>query len=487
MDKLFNYKLKPMKHQEKAYDLSEDKEYFAYLCDMGTGKTKMFLDDCANLVTKGKIQACVVIAPKGVYRNWENVEIPKHFTDDIDKVILTWDSNNRTKNREILLEDFLKPCAMFKFFIINKEALSASKRAVEYLTKFVMSNKCVVTIDESTCIKHRDSKVTKNIIGLRKHIPYRRIMTGSPITNSPLDLYSQFDFLGRSLLGFGSYFAFRSFVAYMQEINMGVRTFKQVVGYNETNLKRVQETIKSFSFRVTKEDCLDLPPKIYYSREIEMGPEQERAYREMKKLLMVTLPNKDFPVSMVTTVLTQLMKLHQIACGFIIDQDGNPIDIPGDNPRMNELMSILDECDSAIIWCNYRYNVEQVYRKLCEVYGKDKVAHYYGGTSDEDRAKAVEGFQSGKIRYFVANPSTAGYGLTLTNTHNVIYYSNGYEIDKRQQSEDRAHRIGQTNSVNYTDIIMNKSLDSKIIKSLHTKAHLQDVVLKDGWKSLLED
>ena len=191
-----------LKHQEKIFNVVKDKSIYAYLWDMGAGKTKAALDDIAQLAWSAKIGAAIIIAPKGVYRNWTNIEIPKHWTDDIPVEVVTWDSKSRGVAADKMYENFLKPKAVFKFLIVNIEALSSSKRANDYIMKFIKSHTTIVVVDESTTIKHRDSKRTKNVMKLKNLAPYRRIMTGTPITNSPLDLYSQFAFLGTAVLGF---------------------------------------------------------------------------------------------------------------------------------------------------------------------------------------------------------------------------------------------------------------------------------------------
>lgn len=486
---MFKFKMPQLNHQAKILPIVKDKQMYAYLWDMGAGKTKAVLDDLAQLAWGAKIGAAVIIAPKGVYRNWPQIEIPKHWTEDIPIAVHTWDSNARGVYAEKALKDFIEPSKSFKFLIVNIEALSASKRAIDYVNKFVKANMCAVVVDESTTIKHRDSKRTKNVMALKPHAKYRRLMTGTPITNSPLDLYSQFAFLGTGVLGFTSFYSFRNFVAEMEVINLGVRTFQKVKEYKKDALAEITSKIQPYSSRITKEECLDLPPKIYQVREIEMSEQQRVAYEQMRKQLMVEFQNEygeSIPAVMVTTALTKIMKLHQITCGFVMDNIGAPLEIPGPNNRLDELMSVLDETDKCIIWANYRHNIRQIYDTLAKEFGPSTVAHYYGETKDDERREAMQNFQHGDLRFFIGNPQTAGFGLTLTAASNVVYYSNNYNIEHRQQSEDRAHRIGQTRSVCYTDLIVKGTIDEKIMGVLKDRKSLQDIVLKHGWQSLLQ-
>jgi SNF2 family DNA or RNA helicase len=307
---------------------------------------------------------------------------------------------------------------------------------------------------------------------------YRRIATGSPVTKSPLDLYSQCEFLGPECLGTPSYYAFQARYAILIERKLATHTFKQIVGYRR--LDELQEKLNAFSFRVTKDECLDLPDKVYTRRDVELTAEQKKYYDQMKLMALALV---DGNLMTTNNALTQIMRLHQICCGHVKLDDGQQIDIPSN--RITELMAVLEETNGkAIIWANYRRDIENIKLALQKEYGMTSVATYYGDTDDEEREKAVEDFQntSSDLRFFVGNPRTGGYGLTLTAAHTVIYYSNSFDLEVRLQSEDRAHRIGQTEKVTYVDLIAKDTVDEHIVKALRNKINIASQVLGEDFK-----
>jgi SNF2 family DNA or RNA helicase len=334
-----------------------------------------------------------------------------------------------------------------------------------------------MAIDESTTIKTPTAKRTKNIIGLGKYAKYRRIMTGSPVTKNPLDLYTQCEFLDPYLLDFTSYYAFRNRYAEMKTMHLRGRSIQVVDEFK--NLAELSESLQGFSYRVLKEDCLDLPPKNFTKRHITLTPEQKKVYEQMKKAAMAVLNGK---VTSTMTVLTQLMRLHQITCGHFTADDGSVQTI--NSNRVTELLNILEETEGkAIIWANYQKDVGQIIEQIEKEYGPGSVVDYYGLTAQENRQDNIRQFQSDpKCRFLVGTPSTGGYGITLTAANTVIYYSNGYDLEKRLQSEDRAHRIGQKKNVTYIDIIAEETVDEKIVKALRDKINIASEVLGEELK-----
>jgi SNF2 family DNA or RNA helicase len=297
-------------------------------------------------------------------------------------------------------------------------------------------------------------------------------MTGSPVTKNPLDLYSQCEFLSPWLLNFQSFYAFRNRYAEMKTIHAKGRSI-QVVNYFK-NLNELSDKLKAFSYRVLKEDCLDLPDKIYIKRSVALTAEQEKLYQQMKTMALAILNGKQ-TTSM--TVLTQLMRLHQITCGHFTADDGSTQIVKSN--RIDELMNVLEEVEGkVIIWANYQKDMSEIKKAIIKEYGEDSVVDYYGLTAQEDRQANIKSFQEDPdCRFFVGTPQTGGYGITLTQANTVVYYSNGYDLEKRLQSEDRAHRIGQKKSVTYVDLISEKTVDEKIVKALRKKINIASEVL----------
>jgi len=459
-----------------ALEKSWNKENFAYFMEMGTGKTKVLIDNLAMLYDKGKIDGALIIAPKGVVKTWYEQELPTHLPDHIENVTVLWQSNITKTQREKLESLFEIETAMH-ILIMNVEGLSTDK-GVKFASKFLNSHKTLMAIDESTTIKTPTAKRTKNIIGLGKHAKYRRIMTGSPITKNPLDLYTQCEFLDPYLLDFTSYYAFRNRYAEMKTMHLRGRSIQVVDEFK--NLDELSETVKTFSERILKEDCLDLPPKVFIKRHISLTPDQKKIYEQMKKAAMAVLNGK---VTTTMTVLTQLMRLHQITCGHFTADDGSVQAV--ENNRLIELMAILEEIDGkAIIWANYQLSVGEIIQKIIKVFGEDSYVHYYGLTSQEDRQDNIRKFQNDpKCRFLIGTPQTGGYGITLTQANTVIYYSNGYDLEKRLQSEDRAHRIGQKKTVTYIDMIAEDTVDEKIVEALRKKINIASEVMGEELKA----
>ena len=334
-----------------------------------------------------------------------------------------------------------------------------------------------MAIDESTTIKNPKAKRTKNILLLSKAAKYRRILTGSPVTRNPLDLYSQCEFLDPKHLDFPSYYAFRNRYAEMKTMFLSGRSVQVVGGFR--HLEELSESLKAFSYRILKENCLDLPNKIYMEREIQLTSEQERLYEQMRKEALATLNGKTVTTM---TALTQLMRLHQITCGHFAADDGSIQEVK--NNRLAELLDVLDEIEGkAIIWAHYQHDVKNIFKLLEDKYGPGSVVHYYGKTLPEQRDYAIKNFKDNdKVRFFVGTPQTGGYGITLVQASTVIYYSNGYDLEKRMQSEDRAHRIGQKKKVTYIDFIAPNTIDEKIRKALRKKINIASKVMGEELK-----
>ena len=469
----YKFKTKPYNHQVTALEKSWDKKEYAYFMEMGTGKTKVLIDNMSMLYDKGKIDGALIVAPKGVYTNWLSQEIPIHLVKHIKPKMVLWTATS-SKKKEQEYATLFKPDYDLHILIMNVEAFS-TKKGVEFAYKFLRTHKTLMTIDESTTIKNPSAKRTKNILLLGKHSQYRRILTGSPVTKSPLDLYSQCAFLNEESLGHASYYSFRNRYAQMIDRNFGGRRVQIVASYQR--IDELEHILKKFSYRVQKSECLDLPKKIFISRTVELTKEQKEAYLTMKSAALAQLKGK---MATAPHVLTQLMRLHQITCGHLKSDDGEITNFK--HSRIDELIDVIDDMEGkVIIWANYVHDIKEITKALENEYEEGSVVQYYGEVSSQDRQKAIKEFQDPKsnVKYFVGNTQTAGYGLTLTAASNVIYYSNSYDLEKRLQSEDRAHRIGQHKPVTYVDLIAEKTVDEKIIKALRKKINIASTVMGD--------
>ena len=472
----YKFKTKPYAHQLTALEKSWNRENYAYFMEMGTGKTKVLIDNAAMLYDKGKINGVLIVAPKGVVGTWYNQEIPTHLPNHIEDITILWQSNITKKQKEYL-DQLFETGEKLHILVMNVEAFSTTK-GVEFAKKFLNSHNTLIAIDESTTIKNPKAKRTKNIIDLSNLAKYRRVMTGSPVTKNPLDLFTQCYFLDPYLLGHESYYSFRMRYAIMKTANISGRQIQLVSGFK--NLGELSDKLKPFSYRVLKEDCLDLPDKIYMKRNITLTPEQLKLYDQMRKEALATLNGK---TTTTVNALTQLMRLQQITCGHFTADDGTTQSIK--NNRITELMDVLEETEGkAIIWAHYQYDITNIIKEVVKVHGPGSIVDYYGLTPQDERQSNIKKFQDDpKCRFIVGTPSTGGYGITLTAANTVIYYSNGYDLEKRLQSEDRAHRIGQQKSVTYVDLICDLTVDEKIVKSLRKKINIASEVLGEELKS----
>lgn len=475
----YPFKNKPYTHQAAYLERFWDSHVAALFAEMGTGKSYMLINNIAMLYDKGKINAALIVAPKGVYRNWVNIELPKHMPDHVEHRVALWAATPR-KAEKRALDRLFEVTEDLKILVMNVEAFSTQK-GTSFATRFLLSHEALMVIDESTTIKSHTSARSKNTEKVGIGARYRRIMTGSPVTKSPMDLYQQCAFLSNDCLNIHSYYAFQARYAVVVERQLASHSFKQVVGYR--HLDELKLMLDTFSFRVKKEECLDLPDKVYIRREVELTDEQVKAYNQMKSVALATIDG-----GLVSTVnaLTQIMRLHQITCGHVKLDDGTVVSLP--NKRIDELFATLEETDGkVIIWATYRHDIEDIKFHLQTAYGMTSVATYYGETTSDERERIVNDFQDpdSELRFFVGNPSTGGYGLTLTAASTVIYFSNSFDLEKRLQSEDRAHRIGQTKNVTYVDLIAPNTVDEKIVKALRDKIDIATQVLGEDLKEWL--
>jgi SNF2 family DNA or RNA helicase len=473
----YKFKSKPYAHQLKALERSWDKENFAYFMEMGTGKSKVLIDNCAMLYDKGHINGLLLIAPKGVYKNWYEAEIPKHLPNHIEKKMVLWKSSDKSGEQVKKLNVLFETGTDFHILIMNVEAFSYDF-GKEFARRFLSSHKAMMAIDESTTIKTPTAKRTRNVIGLRDLAKYRRILTGSPVTNSPLDLFAQCAFLDPWYLDHQSYYTFRARYSIMKSINLGSRSVNVVTGYR--NLGELSEKIKPFSERVLKDDCLDLPKKTYMKRMVTMTGPQEKVYKEMKKYAMAQLDGKQVTTS---TVMVQLMRLHQITCGHFTADDGTVQEIP--SRRVDELLDILDEVEGkAVIWSHYQKDVQRIIKEIKKKHGEGSVVDYYGLTPQDERQNNIKKFQEDDTcRFFVGTTQTGGYGITLTAASTMIYFSNGYDLEKRQQSEARIDRIGQEKPMTYIDIMTEETIDEKVVKALRKKVNIATEIMGEELKT----
>lgn len=470
----YEFKTKPYEHQKTALKRALGRQGYAYLMEMGSGKTKVIIDEMGVYLDSGQIDCAIVIAPKGVYRNWVR-ELAVHC--GCEYAVEFWEAGGGSKTKQAALEKHLTPRpGVLRILLVNIEALSQTGGIAEkYVSSFAKTGRCYVALDESTTIKNPTATRTKNVIKLGAKCVFRRIATGSPTPNSPLDLYSQFEFLGPGLLGSTSYFNFRAKHATMQQKEFGGRKVQIVVGY-----RRVEELtgrVEQHSYRVLKEDCMDLPPKVYRMAEVDLTDNQRRIYCQIRDDAFAELEGGGFVSSQ--SAITTLLRLQQVLCGHVGDADGNVR--PVESNRTDVLMQELEGVRGAgIIWSRFRYEIAQIVDALKANYGEESVAQFHGGNTGTREADAQRYLDSDKCRFMVSTQQSGGFGNTWLKGTNTFYASNSFNLEHRLQSEDRPHRGGQTEKCTYTDLCATGTVDGKLIAALRAKINISETIMGDN-------
>ena len=457
------------------------RKYYALFWEQGLGKTKTSIEQAVMLYLSGEIDGVLIMAPKGAFLNWILEEIPKHLPEDIRYRAAYYSSGMRTRDRRIADQVCTSACDdILDFFAVNIEALSTTL-GFTMAVNFCRSHYAMGIVDESTFIKSPAAKRTKSTIQVGRLCEYRRILSGTPMTQGPLDLYSQMEFLNPGLSGHRSFTSFRNEYAHIVTMTMGTRAFPKVVGFrNQAELSR---KLLTFSDRKTKTECLDLPDKVFETMFVEWTPEQERVYRALRDSAIA-----EFDKGLVSSqsALTTLTRLHQINCGYVPMDNGDGV-AEITNNRLSTLMDVVETVDGkAIIWARFRHDIEKITKALREEYGEKSVVDYYGGTSMLQRVENLKSFHDDdRCRFFVANAASAGRSLTLIEAAASIYYSLSYSLEEWLQSQDRNHRIGQTRQVTYMTLAVPNTVDTKLLKALQGKHDVATSIL-DNYRQMLD-
>lgn len=493
----------PMAHQKRGLRKRDerpkspsDDDVFAWLMDMGTGKSYTLIHEYVEYVAKGQIIDLMVVAPAGSYRNWYVDKDPsdpslwsemrKHVPPAVlDRIkLFGWVSGGSRRYREELAE-FLAHDGPRAFFV-NVEALSNVQAARDACQKFLERGRALLAHDESTSGKNPTAKRTKFLNRvLAPMAPARRILTGLVAPKSPMDVYAQFEFLDWRILGHRSFYSFRARYAVTRRETFGTgRPVDIIVGFR--NIDELHEKIAPYSYRVLKKDCLDLEDKVYTTWEVQPTDEQRRLYNEMKNFATTELDNSEHVSASI--VIAKITRMHQILCGHVRDEEGNLHVVPTN--RLDELVKLLEgHRGKAIIWTHYVPALEQIVERLEKEFaradGGRVTAAYHGGNRSTRHEDEKRFLTDPECRFMVATQSAGGRGNTWVVADLVVYYSNSDNLEHRDQSEDRAHRRGQTNKVTYVDMMVPNSVESKIIKSLRSKIDLATAVTGENYREWL--
>ena len=521
-----------LEHQAEDFLLARDWKVCAITSEMGTGKSKQIIDNAAWLFLRGNITSLLIIAPNGPHRAWCEDQIPEHMPEYIPVRVAYWAASPNKVEKKALDTTEKIVFSGLDILSMNIQAI-ATKRGFEFAQKFLRnSGACMMVVDESSGIKNPSAICTKNILKLVPLTKYRRILNGTPVSNGgPNDLWAQYGFLDFNIIGHSSFITFKA--RYTQLIDVAlvlamgkfspsheIRQAQQIqriihktprAAFAQFELKdengrpqyqRLEELrskVVPYTIRRTKAECLDLPEKLYVKRYVELSTKQRRIYDQLKKGILVEC---DGHVMSAPMAVTKLIRLQQVTGGFFVpdlmsvndswsepglfhDDDFTPVTgyscidrlpqpIDEINPRIECLMDLLEETSGkVIIWARFRAEIAQIVKRIKDVYGEESVVEYHGGVDNTERQNSVKAFQTNStVKYFVGHVQAGRFFLTLTAAQTVVYFSNNFSLLDRNQSEDRAHRIGQRNPVTYVDLVALYTLDVKIIGMLRG---MQDV------------
>ncbi len=433
----------------------------AILAEMGTGKTLISIGIAGYLYLQKEINKLLIVAPLSITKVWEE-EFQKFADFDYQLEVLEGPTKEKSETLRNLFGTKLQVA------VVNYESCWRMEKEI------ALWKPDMIICDESSKIKNPQAKQSKALHRLGKMSKHNIILTGTPVTNNPLDFFSQYKFLDESIFG-GSYYSFRARYAIM-----GGYGNYQVVGYK--NLPELTEKAHSIAFRITKKEALDLPEQVDVTRHVELEPMARAIYNQVERDSYAELSQGEV---VVRNVLTKLLRLSQITGGYIKDEFSE-IEEQVSSAKLNALEEIIEECLDAdkkvVVFARFISEIDAITRML-KHYGI-KYSLIRGDV--KDRASEVEKFQNDKdVKVFVGQLQTTGMGLTLTASDTAVFYSLSYNFADYEQAKARIHRIGQKNNCTYIHLIAKKTIDEKVMEALSKKKNIADLVV-DNWKSLFE-
>ena len=470
----FDFKTVPRAHQREAFNLSKDKPCFGLFLEMGLGKTKIVLDTAAYLWAHGKIDTLLITAPNGVHTQWVDEQLAQHLPDWVPcKAVIYRSEQPKWWAQE--WEATLSYADGLRVVSMHIDAFSTEK-GVKFAREVLQTGHALWALDESVAIKTPGARRSKNVLKLAPLAPYRRILSGAPITRGVEDLFSQLKFLSEDILGFSSFYTFRNHFCITQSIPGAPTGAVQIVDYQ--NLDELHNKLASWTVRYRAQDCLDIPERITLRREVPLTSEQRRMYSDVKEEMFAQLEGGQIVTA--EHMITRLLRLQQVLCGHLRDEEGTLHWIKTERNKV--ALEAAQEASAygqskVVIWARFQPDIDL----LAETFKDWNPVTWDGRSSAEDRASAKNRFvNEPNVQAFIANPAAAGTGLDglqhVANT--MIYYSNSFKVSDRWQSEARLHRDGQKGTVRIIDLETPKTIDSYILKALTKKKDVADMALE---------
>lgn len=488
----------PYLHQLREFEDHCETSARALLWQMRTGKTKLCVDTACHLYLAGLIDCVLVFAPNGVHENWTRRELPKHHWTTADRDTLAWDTDtagDKGVGRVAAHErkgwqeqhdawwaraDRVLETKKLAWFAFSSNSMTR-KDCRKLIAKIVKRRKVLVIFDEAHDFRSPSSKRTHMARALAKRCPFKRLLTASVITNSPLAAWSQYELLQPGALGFDKYGDFKDHHAvYTMEKTRKGRSYPKLEEY--INLDELQDRLAEWSSVVLRDDCNDLPDLVPAPRHIEPSDEQLRVYRELHREFEIEL--SDGREVSIGENASKLTKMQQVMSGFIVDEFKDVFWLPGPNPRLEALSDeVYLSPGKVIVWCRFRPDMDVVAERLRA--DGHKVLEYHGRTSATDKAYVREVFASDSdendYKALVGYPTL---GIDLSAADEIIWYSHTFDAILREQADERATVMGGANT-RLTELIMPGPCEY-ILQNLKDKIDVSDAVAGVGLKHALE-
>jgi len=476
----YKYKTKPFDHQHEEFTHHGADPVRAILWEQGVGKTKPVIDSTAYLYEQKEIDGLMVIAPNGVHRNWVSDEMVAHMPDRVMTQVKShvWYSTDAQRHmrafEETLKHDGLSVLVMSYNAIWTKRGQKAWKA-------FLKQRRCMYVLDESHRIGEPGAKWSKRILGSKTVAPFKRILTGTPTAGKPFKTYNQLRFLEPDVwrqYGISDFATFKAFFGIWETVHLSEdRSFPKCVAYK--NLDILNHELLRLGTRLTKDQVLDLPPKIYSKRYVELTPKQKQLYQQMIQEYEIESALGTLTAEL---AIVRLLRLQQIICGYLpgSDDDDALVPIPGGNPRLDLVAEICEDLGhQTIIWARFQEDHRLIHEH--KLFRNNSVM-VNGTVTGKPRDAALDRWKAGDVQFLIASPAAIGMGYTLNQAKTCIYYSNDFNLTNRLQSEDRPHRIGQEDKVHYIDLCARGTADTRIIETLRKGLHISQVIQGDKFK-----
>lgn len=448
-------------HQSEALMVSRDATAFALLMEAGTGKSLVTIETIKHQFTAGKIDAALIFAPQTVVRGWAVDHLPK-FLDVPDTKIVVGHVHGAKYREEAFAEALRHPGLVLWVVNYDYSISPTGKRAIR---RFLDKRKAMMVLDESTRIRTPGAARTKSLTAFGRHAVARRILTGTPLPKNPFNFFTQFRFLDPAIIGVETYAEFKTLYGVWEKgYNRATKTeYPILAGYR--NMDQLVTKVAPFSFRARKEECLSLPPKIYQQRYVKLPPERMRLYRSVRDVVLEELRAHNLSLP---NVIVRLIRLQGMVCGIYPDV--------GEDPKLSAILEEIEESEGKIIvWTRFRDSVKRIANYLRDA--GYPTGELMGGSDLSVLDRFTD--PSNPTRILVGVAAVGGVGLNLQVADTVIYHANTYNYEERSQSEDRAHRAGQTKPVRIVDITCEGTIDEHILKSIHEKKDLETTILRD--------